>query len=174
MWSVSGDRELFLKTKRKIVIAAHTCPFIDGIAIHSALSELNTDHKIYTRWLFFLIPSWCENISSKGFVSRQTEILNTLPEFCRVIFPSGGTIRWKSGFYHLAKQTGSIIFLFGLDHKTKTVVIDYTFDPNCNTFENIKNTCVLRLQKYKPSVVHKYIIGYGDECYNKDEFLCIP
>lgn len=163
----------FEQAKRKVIIAAHTFPFLDGFLLHRALVQLNTPHKIYTKGLFNLGPEWCEEVTCGGFVSSQIDKLKLLPQFCRCIFPSGGTVKWKSGFYNIAKDTNATVFLFGLDYKTKQVVVDCSFDPLSCDFEYIKRHSKVRLRRFSPGQLHallRCLFGYGDECYLLREF----
>jgi hypothetical protein len=96
-WTIGFSNEEVAKayehSRRKVVIAAHTFPFLDGTVLNHALKQLGTQHKIYTKGLFGFGPVWCEEVTEGGFVSRETNKLNKLPDFCRAIFPSGGTVR---------------------------------------------------------------------------------
>lgn len=158
----------FKQISRKVIIAAHTFPFIDGLILHNALVRLETPHKIYTKGLFGLGPKWCEEVSNGGFVNREINKLKTLPQYCRGIFPSGGTVKWKTGFYNIARETNATVFLFGIDYKSTQIVVDCAFDPlKCN-FHQIKGESTLRLRRFFPGPLYIplwILFGYGDECY---------
>lgn len=160
----------FLNSSRKICISAHTTPFIDGILIHLALDYINIPHLIYSKYLFIFTPKWCRDINSfSGFIENETKILKNEKTFCRVIFPSGGKIKWKSGFYYLAKETEADIFIIGIDYKLKKVVIDSKLQ--IDTFENTKNEAKKSLLKYTPGPLWYFLrkfIGYGCETYDLD------
>lgn len=154
---------------RKIVVCAHTAPFLDGIIIHRALSD--TPHLIYSRGLCWdlLRPSWCQEIKRDGFVAAEAARLSLLDEFCRVIFPSGGTVEWKTGFYHLAKATGATVFVVGIDYDTGSAVIDRAIDPNTVSSEEAVAIAKARLARYAPFPLYwplRVIIGYGDEAHD--------
>lgn len=172
-WSVIfSSKEIeyvFKQTKRKFIIAAHTFPFIDGLILHNVLVQLKIHHKLYTKGLFGLGPEWCEEVSNGGFVNREINKLKLMPEYCRAMFPSGGTVKWKTGFYNIARNTNAIIFLFGIDYKSSQIVIDSIFDPLKCDFNHIKQESVFRLKKFSPAPLYiplRLFFGYGDECYN--------
>jgi hypothetical protein len=172
-WTVifsSDEVEIAYKqAKRKVIIAAHTFPFLDGLILHHALVQLETPHKLYAKGLFGLGPEWCEEVSNGGFVSREINKLKLLPQYCRGIFPSGGTVNWKTGFYYIARSTNATVFLFGLDYKSTQVVIDCTFDPLVCDFQHIKRESGLRLRRFSPGQLYiplRILFGYGDECYD--------
>ena len=159
----------YKQAKRKVIIAAHTFPFLDGLILHHALDQLKTPHKLYAKGLFGLGPEWCEEVSNGGFVSREINKLKLLPQYCRGIFPSGGTVKWKTGFYNIARSTNAIVFLFGIDYKHRQVVVDCTFDPLVCDFQQIKIHSHSRLKRFFPGQLYiplRILFGYGDECYD--------
>lgn len=175
-WNVSfrddNTKQQFLFSPKKICISAHSAPFIDGLLIHYALNQLYIPHIIYSKYLFIFTPSWCKDIPlfNNGFVKKESNTLNQLTLFCRVIFPSGGKIKWKSGFYHLAKNTNADLFVIGIDYKTKCVVIDSKLDIN-TSYENIKKQAIKILTRYKPSSLYMFLykwFSYGCETYIKN------
>lgn len=172
-WNVSFRNEKikqqFLYSPRKICISSHSAPFIDGMLIHSALSHCNISHLIYSKYLSIFTPIWCKDIGqfNHGFVQRESDILNRQKTFCRVIFPSGGRIKWKSGFYYLAKETNADIFIIGIDYKLKKVVIDSKLEMD-TSFKNIKENAIKILSSYVPFPLYLFLyksIGYGCETY---------
>ena len=161
-------KQLFVHSSKKVCISAHSTPFIDGLLIHYALDYINIPHFIYSKYLFMFAPLWCKEITlSGGFVKKEVKRLNQLHDFCCVIFPSGGKIKWKSGFYFLAKETNADIFVIGIDYKLKNIVIDSKLD--MDTLENVKNNAKKRLCKYSPGLLWLFLrnfIGYGCETYD--------
>ena len=171
-WNVSFKNEntkhQFLYSSRKICISAHSMPFIDGLLIHSALNQCNISHLIYSKHLSIFTPKWCENISLfGGFIQRESTLLNRQKSFCRMMFPSGGRIKWKSGFYYLAKETNADLFVIGIDYNLKHVVIDSILDMNM-PYEDIKKKAIKILSNYVPSPLYLFLyklFGYGCETY---------
>ena len=101
-------------------------------------------------------------------MNKELAVLSTKPTFCRIIFPSGGTIRWKTGFYILAKLLGAKIAIVGIDYATREVVIDSIIDP-ANTFEETKEICIARLRTYTPGpfwYILRRVLQYGCETYS--------
>ena len=164
-------RDLWERSPRKIVVCAHTAPFIDGLVVHRALDDLATPHVVYSRGLRCFVPSWCQEINGAGggFVSAETARLSELTEFCRVIFPSGGTVKWKSGFYHIAKATGATFFVLGIDYglRTAVVVVDSALYPATGgSSDEIVAVAKTRLARYAPFPLYaplRVLFGYGDE-----------
>jgi hypothetical protein len=90
-------------------------------------------------------------------------------DFCRIIFPSGGTVTWKTGFYNLAKHTSSKTFIVGLDYSKKEVVVDSVFDVSKMTFEEAAHHSIAKLKKYGPGPIclfMRIICGYGCMTYD--------
>ncbi len=157
---------------RKIVVCAHTAPFLDGLLVHRALCGIGTPHVVYTRGLRWdsLRPSWCQEIKREGFVAAEAARLSALKEFCRVIFPSGGTVEWKTGFYHLAKATGAKVFVVGIDYKSAcAVAVDCAIDPETVSADEAVAIAQARLARYAPFPLYaplRVLIGYGDEAHD--------
>jgi len=165
----------FRNTPRKICIAAHTVPFIDIFAIYySNPVFLQLDTKIYVSpnsgYLTYFF-SWCIPVRHGGFVSQEIERLSALPEFCRIIFPSGGTIDWKTGFYILARETGAKIVILGIDYFRGIIVVDSLLDPShYETYSEIKEITIQRLRAYPVRYECMFFlqslgIPYGDETF---------
>ena len=169
-------REQFYNTPKLICIAAHTTPYIDGILLYITvvLSMIrgeectNTDIGIYIRTIGVYTPTYFIEVpKSGGFINRELAELSDKSAFCRILFPSGGTIRWKTGFYILAKSLGAKIVIVGIDYATREVVIDSIIDP-ANTFEETKEICIARLRTYTPGpfwYILRRIFQYGCETY---------
>ena len=170
-------REQFYNTPKLICISAHTTPYIDGILLYTTVvlgmtrgeERANTDIGIYIRTLGIYTPKYCIELPKySGFMNKELAVLSTKPTFCRIIFPSGGTIRWKTGFYILAKLLGAKIAIVGIDYATREVVIDSIIDP-ANTFEETKEICIARLRTYTPGpfwYILRRVLQYGCETYS--------
>lgn len=168
----SEDTEYyFLQNPRKICISAHSMPYIDGLIVYSALKYLGEINPIlYGRGLFFGYgPHWYKEISTNGgFVNKEIIELSNKSSFCSVIFPSGGTIEWKSGFYILSKKLNVPIILIGIDYFEKKVIIDSIILP-INNLEETKKVCIECLRKYSPnrfSLFLRIFMNYGCEVYD--------
>jgi len=170
-------REHFYNTPKLICISAHTTPYIDVIVLYITLvwsmtrceGRANDDVGIYIRTLGIYTPTYCIEVpTSGGLINRELAGLSAKPAFCRILFPSGGTIRWKTGFYILAKSLGAKIAIVGIDYATRSVVIDSIIDP-ANTFEETKEICIARLRTYTPGpfwYILRRIFQYGCETYS--------
>jgi hypothetical protein len=160
----------FISSPKKICIASHTTPFIDGILLYLALCHFGeTNLQIYGRGLFScgFFPWYTEIDRKGGFVKKEIEVLSKYPSFCRVIFPSGGTIYWKTGFYLLAKECNANIIVIGIDYSKREVVVDSVV--STETF--IKTECITRLRKYSPGPFYIFLrifCNYGCETFPVD------
>ena len=145
----------FVSTKKMICISAHSTPLIDGILLHIALHKLGIlNHIFYVRGLFGFCPEWCKEISyGMGFIKGEIELLKYDECFCRVIFPSGGNVKWRTGFYILAKETKSTIIILGLDYNKKQIIIDSCLSTN-EDFNTVKLKAIKRLKKYNPGPIY--------------------
>ena len=135
--------------------------------LHACFSKIQTPHVVYSRG--------CQEIDSRGgFVQREAQLLSTKSEFCRLLFPSGGTVIWKSGFQALAKSINSAeIFVVGLDYKNREVVIDSFLDKNLD-FNVLRNHAIQRMRKYGAGPLWfplRVLIGYGRETYDVNPFV---
>lgn len=139
----------FRNTPRKICIATHTMPFLDIFTIYwssTCWRELET--KIYVSENSWYLPSWCIPIRKGGFIGQEIERLSALPEFCHILFPSGGTIVWKTGFYILARETDAKIVVLGIDYVRREIVVDSILSPISKSWQEIKQTAIQRLRTY--------------------------
>ena len=176
---VKDIKQRFMTCRHKIIISSHTTPFCDGINLHNALLKLGVDnHMFYTKctsWLFPLFPflrKWCIDIMQGGFVEGQvTALASEADGFCRVIFPSGGRFKWKTGFYYLAKGLRAKgipveIFIIGIDYKQQSIVIDSVLDIDKPDTETISDA-QMRLRRYSPSCLYYLLnaIGYGCDAH---------
>lgn len=139
----------FFETPRKICIAAHTVPFLDIFAIYYSSTywrELYT--KIYVSENSWYLPSWCISVKRGGFVQQEVEHLSALPEFCYILFPSGGTITWKTGFYILARETNAKIVILGINYWNGEIVVDSLVSPISKSYPEIKDITMVKLRTY--------------------------
>ena len=159
----------FKRTDRMICISAHSTPFLDGILLHESLKHFGIyRHLIYVKGLFGFAPNWCKEITTPFFISNEIRILNSKDCFCRVFFPSDGTVQWKSGFYVLAKETNATIVVIGINYKTKNIQIDSCFSTDEDYF-TIKSKSIIQLKKYEANSLYflwRILFGYGCLTYD--------
>jgi len=168
----------FINAKRKICIAAHSTPYMDVIVLYNALKYLGENNPIIyvsSNCITPYLVKWCMSIPRNGgFIKSECMALENMHSFCRVIFPSGGTIRWKTGFYVLAKLLGAKIVILGIDYKTHSVIVDSVLDP-LSSFEETKQTCITRLRKYEAGpfcYILRILFNYGCETYMFNDYVC--
>ncbi len=170
-YSSQNTMEQFLQAPKKICIAAHSTPYIDGIILYYALKYFGINGPNIYVSSYCITPylhKSCISIpSTGGFIKReQTELANN-PTFCRVIFPSGGTITWKTGFYTLAKVLDAKIVILGIDYRTRQVIVDSVIDTS-QTFEETKQLCITKMRKYEAGplcYLLRVLCNYGCETY---------
>ena len=169
LYSTPDIENEFINTPRKICIAAHSTPYFDGIILYRALKYFGEDNPLaYVRGYSPYFPKWCIPISKGGFVKNEILSLQNTTNFCRIIFPSGGTIKWKTGFYILAKELDAKIIIMGIDYSLQTVVVDSIISP-MDTFEETKKICITQLRKYIPGpccYILRVLCNYGCETHN--------
>ena len=165
----------FYNSPKKICIAAHSTPFFDGFILYQALKYFGEENAVvYARGPCPYFPQWCKQIDGTGgFIQKECNALGNSSHFCRVIFPSGGTVTWKTGFYILAKKLNATIVILGIDYKNSIVVVDgiLNLQDDNPSFEKIKNTCITRLCKYKAGpfcYILRMLFNYGCETYSFD------
>jgi hypothetical protein len=169
LYSTSELEKEFLNSPKKICVAAHSTPFFDGYILYKAFKSFGEKNPIvYARGPSPYFPDWCIQITNKGgFVKNQILSLQNTANFCRILFPSGGTITWKTGFYVLAKEIDAKIVVCGIDYSTNRVIVDSIISP-LDTFEETKEYCISRLCKYSPGplgFILRVLCNYGCETY---------
>jgi len=162
-------KDEFKNVERKICVAAHSTPYFDGIILYYALKYFGEKNLlIYARGPCPYFPEWCRSIGNRGgFIKEECDELLNAKDFCRVIFPSGGTVTWKTGFYVLAKKLNAKIVILGIDHKNCRVVVDSIIEPR-ETFEETKDICIKQLRKYQAGpfcYILRVLFNYGCETY---------
>ena len=176
-------KDAFVNTRKKICIAAHTTPFFDTIILNTLLQKLGEIPMVYMKsisLLFPYIPEYGIEIHQGGFVNYEIDRLSKMSEFCHIIFPSGRTIRWKTGFYYLAKNLHKLdnstkIVVLGIDYTKQTIVVDSVIDP-IESFEETKQFCITRLRQYSAgpfSYLLRIICNYGCETYDYGSLILV-
>ena len=162
----------FFNSPKKICIAAHSTPYFDGIILYNALKTIGEeDPRLYARGF----SPYCSAIQipgNGGFVKSEILSLQNASTFCRIIFPSGGKIIWKTGFYILAQQLQAKIVILGIDYRNKLVVVDSIIDPK-DSFVRTKEKCIMRLRKYANGpfcYFLRILCNYGCETYLYSNF----
>ena len=140
-------KNVFLNSPKKICIAAHSTPYLDGIILCNALKNMGEEEPILYARGFSPYCSTIQIHGNGGFVKSEISSLQNASTFCRIIFPSGGKITWKTGFYVLAQQLHAKIVILGIDYRHKLVVVDSIIDPK-DSFDKTKDICIERLRKY--------------------------
>jgi len=173
LYSTTELEKEFLNSPKKICIAAHSTPFFHGYILYNAFKCFGEKNpQVYARGPSPYFPDWCIQITNKGgFVKNEILSLQHREKFCRILFPSGGTITWKTGFYVLAKELDAKIVVCGIDYGTNSVIIDSIIDP-FDTFEETREFCISRLRKYSPGplgFILRVLCNYGCETYKYNE-----
>jgi len=146
---------------KKLVLVAIETTFADSTLLYSFAYQLNLENhwmisKLETWWYLFYMR--CVFFVKRGTqsetVQKISDFLSAKDEFVFGIFPEGTTRRvekWKSGFYHIAKNTGADIGIVVIDHKAQKVYLDSVFTPT--TYEESLKHIQNRLSEY-PNVCH--------------------
>ena len=157
----------FYKDKKKLIIANHCTPFMDGILVHKTLDSINVNHCIYAKYMFGYSNKWIKSLPSVNFVGKEIESIQPLQQYCGVLFPSGGEGEWKSGFYYLAKGLYIPIYVMYLDYVQNEITITGKIDVTeiCD-FQMVKRICLHMMKGREKPWWTDYlrVIGYTDEC----------
>ena len=103
----------------------------------------------WLRWMG-LIPVYPKRYGGEGSaVDKIVTELNKHNEFVFCISPQGGITAeaWKSGYYHIAKETGAKIVIIGLDYETQTMIyIDKEFDPKGSNIPDLESQLMYHMR----------------------------
>lgn len=160
----------FFNDQKKILIANHTTPFLDGLWLHYILEKSHISHFFYMAYCFNYNNSWIRAVKTPNFIYNESNYLNSLNDFCAVLFPSGGTISWKSGFYYLAKNTNTPIYIINIDYVNLNIEVLDRIQIIDEDYYYIKNKSILTLKNNINTPFWNYffnLFGYGDECMMK-------
>ena len=153
-------------------MTAHSTPYFDGIILYKALQFLGEKNLlVYPRGPSPYFPKWCRPTDNRGGFKEEYNELQHTTNLCRVIFPSGGNVTWKTGFYVLAKKLNAKIVILGIDYKNYRVVVDSIVQPR-KTFEETKDTCMKQLRKYEAGpccYILRVLFNYGCETHRFDK-----
>ena len=117
--------------------------------------------------LGIVLDTWIRPIRSPHFIEKETRHLNSLHRCCSVIFPSGGKIKWKSGFFYLAKNTKIPLYIARLNYLNKKIEILERISLADDNLEDVKTHIIKTLRTGRsPTLWWMYLFkwfGYGDE-----------
>jgi 1-acyl-sn-glycerol-3-phosphate acyltransferase len=160
-------KQSFYNDNKKLIIANHCAPFMDGLWIHNSLDSINIKHCIYAKYMLGYSNEWLKSIPSVNFVRSEIEEIEPLTQYCGVIFPSGGKGEWKSGFYYLAKELDIPIYVMYLDYTKNEIIIKGKLKvTEFSDFKMIKDICIDIIKGNKNPWWTDYlrVFGYKDEC----------
>jgi hypothetical protein len=163
-------KHAFFNEPKKILVCNHCVPFLDVLWFHFILNVAKITHFIYVGHCFGYENSWIRPIRSPHFIEKETRHLHSLDRCCSVIFPSGGKIKWKSGFFYLAKNTKIPLYIARLNYSNKKIEVLERIslaDDNLPSFEDVKTHIITTLRTGRsPTLWWMYVLkwfGYGDE-----------
>lgn len=149
---------------RMVIISTETIEN-DSLLLYTYASQLNLlNHYMITKketfGIFFLLKSmfYVDRSVQNNLVNSISKFLENKPRFVVGLFPEGKTRNtkdWKSGFYHIAKKSRASIGIVGIDHDTKTVKIDNTFEPSDNYEKDLKHV---------QDTLRKYPVAIKEKC----------
>jgi len=158
-------KHAFFNEPKKILVCNHCVPFLDGLWLHFILNIEKISHFIYVGHCFWYENSWIRPIRSPHFIEKETHFLSLQRRCCCVIFPSGGKIKWKSGFFYLAKNTKIPLYIARLNYSNKKIEILERISL-ADDFQDVKSHIITTLRKGSRTLWWMYIFkwfGYGDE-----------
>jgi len=138
-WRIGDD---FPNLPRFIAIAAPHTSNWDFFFGYSAIVALNIKvqwvgkHTLF-KWPWGGLMRWFGGVpinrsKTEGAVEQMVAIMNSHEKFIIGLTPEGTrsrTSRWRTGFYHVAHQTGVPIVLCYFDYSRRIVGIGPTFEP---------------------------------------------
>ena len=159
----------FYSDRKKLLVCNHCIPVIDGLWLHVLLNLEHVSHYMYIDYCFQYGNSWLKPITSPNFIRKEVNSIQNSRECCSVIFPSGGTVKWKSGFYHIAKNAAIPIYIVRLNYSQwKIEILGRVTVHDHSTFAEVKKHIIgwLRVGKGKRPWLSSFLhwFGYGDEC----------
>lgn len=166
-WKIEG--ELPAVNKCVAIVAPHTSnwDFILGIAAMLVLDlEIRWmgKHTIF-RWplkrLFLLMGGTpLVRTTSKGRVAEVVEAIGNAPDFVFGLAPEGTRepiARWKSGFYHVARDANIPIWMVYFDYKRKVVGLGPLYHPTTDKEKDMHALRCFYADK-QPRHPEKYIV----------------
>jgi 1-acyl-sn-glycerol-3-phosphate acyltransferase len=131
-WSLDASKENIAKAKHTVMIAAPHTSNWDLIFALGAFWLMRLPIKFfikdfYTQWYFFGFFKWLGGIGvdrskRSNLVDHAVRMMNSQQEITLMV-PAEGTRKrvekWKTGFYHIAQQSGTNISLGFLDYQKK-------------------------------------------------------
>lgn len=138
-WTISQRFPPELK-KYVLVVAPHTSnwDFVVGVAARKLLG-LNVKYVAKKELFFWPIGGTLKRLGGfpvdrskkTSFVDQITGFFNTIEDFCVTVTPEGTRAKvdkWKTGFYHMARQAGVPVMTVGFDYEKKVVVVSEPFE----------------------------------------------
>lgn len=134
-WTLSGRVPAGLK-KYVLVVAPHTSnwDFVVGVAARKLLG-INVKYVAKKELFIWPIAGTMKRLGGfpvdrskhTSFVDQMTEFFNNIDDFSVTVTPEGtrGKVsKWKTGFYHIARQAGVPVITVGFDYVRKCVVLN--------------------------------------------------
>ena len=147
-WSIEG--ELPRLNKYVIVVAHHTSAWDFVVALGAKL-RLGLQLRFFGKHSLFIGPlGWfmrsiggipIDRSRSHNRVEQVAEAIRNSENFVLAITPEGTRAKvnaWKTGFYHIAHQTGISVLPVALDFKHKKVVLGSPYFTTGDQSEDIK------------------------------------
>lgn len=86
------------------------------------------------------------SICSPNFIATETDYLKSKGHLLAIIFPSGGQIKWKSGFYWLAKNLDCPIYLVNINYIDSQIEFLDRIEIKKENYEDIKKNVKIFLK----------------------------
>lgn len=148
-WTISRRFPPELK-QYVLVVAPHTSnwDFMVGVAARKLLG-LNVKYVAKKELFFWPIGGTLKRLGGypvdrskgAGFVFQIAKLFRTIDDFAVTVTPEGtrGKVgKWKTGFYHMARQAGVPIMIVGFDYEKKVVVVSKPFETTGDMEADIK------------------------------------
>ena len=127
-----------------VYVARHAVPFLDGLIAHWHFARMGLSHSVYALTCGIpdaFLPGWVVPVRPRGFVAREA----VRDRGCaRVVFPSGGRGKWKSGFYWLAMGLAAPVVPVTIDYWNLRLIEHEEIRPSEDhlSFSDVRSACL--------------------------------
>ncbi len=158
-------QEIFRKYKRVIMVYPHNsyADFVYYLMYMNAYPELGRKCKILINPFWMDKYGWAlqyvggvtatrREDTSGGAVKRVKYELQRMSEFILPVSPKGSmnAHRWRTGYYHLAKELDCHIVCAGFDYHHKKFIINEPFKIGNMTVQQVEDKCKDQLRNITP------------------------
>ncbi len=171
-WDVAG--EIHNSKKLILILAPHTSywDFLTNMGTMLALGLQGNwlIAKEFCWWPFGYLLKWLgampiDRKASQNIVQQMSAKIKNSDKFLFALYPEGATrkvLKWKTGFWHIADETGTPIQILKVDYTTRSSIFSTVIETSGNIDQDMK-----LIQKHFIGIKSKNPENFGGE-YLKD------